>query len=107
MGSYFIDCDAKTPPVVLKIGENDYEIHRQNYIIPIGDNECEFGFFSFNGGGKGPQWILGDPFLRSYCNIHDVGKQRIGFALPKKTTLDWRAVASPEESIEASEEYIE
>uniref|UniRef100_A0A7E4V923 Peptidase A1 domain-containing protein n=1 Tax=Panagrellus redivivus TaxID=6233 RepID=A0A7E4V923_PANRE len=87
-GTYFIPCDVKSPPVILKVGEHEYSIARDNYIIPVGEGECEFGFFSFNGGGHGPQWILGDPFLRSYCNIHDVGQKRIGFAAPKKTTMD-------------------
>uniref|UniRef100_A0A914Q019 Peptidase A1 domain-containing protein n=2 Tax=Panagrolaimus davidi TaxID=227884 RepID=A0A914Q019_9BILA len=102
MGTYFLPCDSDTPPVVLTIGENEYSIPKENYIIPVGENECEFGFFSFNAGPRGPKWILGDPFLRSYCNIHDVGQKRIGFAAPKKTSknipvsIDWRN-ASPEE----------
>ncbi|KAK6010286.1 hypothetical protein OSTOST_24698, partial [Ostertagia ostertagi] len=25
-------------------------------------------------------WILGDPFIRQYCNVYDVGQQQIGFA---------------------------
>lgn len=87
IGTYFIPCNVKTPPIVLRIGENDYSIPRENYIVQLGDNECEFGFFSFNGGGKGPQWILGDPFLRSYCNIHNVVEKSLGFAPPKKTSL--------------------
>lgn len=28
--------------------------------------------------------VLGDPFIRTYCNIYDVGQKRIGFALSKQ-----------------------
>ncbi|KAI6205604.1 Peptidase A1 domain-containing protein [Aphelenchoides besseyi] len=28
-------------------------------------------------------WVLGDPFCRSYCTVHDLGKSRIGFARAK------------------------
>jgi len=32
----------------------------------------------------GFDWILGDPFIRQFCNVYDVGQQRIGFAPSKK-----------------------
>ncbi|KAI6219576.1 Peptidase A1 domain-containing protein [Aphelenchoides fujianensis] len=32
---------------------------------------------------KGSEWILGVPFQRALCNVHDFQKRRIGFALPK------------------------
>ncbi len=41
---------------------------------------CELGLFAFVGAGYGPSWIFGCPFIRSYCNIYDVGQNRIGFA---------------------------
>ncbi|CAJ0591656.1 unnamed protein product [Cylicocyclus nassatus] len=28
----------------------------------------------------GPEWTLGDPFIRDYCNVFDMGNKRIGFA---------------------------
>ncbi|KIH49026.1 hypothetical protein ANCDUO_20900 [Ancylostoma duodenale] len=36
------------------------------------------------GFGMGPSWILGDPFIREYCNIYDVGNKQIGFAKSKQ-----------------------
>lgn len=27
-----------------------------------------------------PLWILGDTFIRPFCNVYDIGKKRIGFA---------------------------
>lgn len=83
-GSYFIDCNSTPEPVALKVAGKELLIHSRDYILPVGENKCQFGFFVFNTGPKGPKWILGDPFLRSYCNVHDVKNKRIGFAKPKK-----------------------
>lgn len=44
-------------------------------------NPCILALFEFDSGGFGPSWILGDPFIRAYCNTYDVGAKRIGFSL--------------------------
>ncbi|PIO57004.1 hypothetical protein TELCIR_21594, partial [Teladorsagia circumcincta] len=79
-GVYLIDCNA-TVSLSLTIGDRDYVIESENLITKV-DKICMLTMFPMNAGGFGPQWILGDPFIRSYCNIHDAGKMRIGFAKP-------------------------
>uniref|UniRef100_A0A914WLB3 Peptidase A1 domain-containing protein n=1 Tax=Plectus sambesii TaxID=2011161 RepID=A0A914WLB3_9BILA len=79
--SYFINCQASSPDIVFTIGTQQYAVKKENYIIPFGSGRCEFTFFAKTGGGFGPTWILGDTFIRQYCNIHDIGQTRIGFAL--------------------------
>lgn len=32
--------------------------------------------------GVGDDLNLGDPFIRQYCQIHDLGQNRLGFARP-------------------------
>ncbi|CAJ0589472.1 unnamed protein product [Cylicocyclus nassatus] len=76
---YFIDCNA-TPSLDLTIGGNKYTIGAANMVIPSGDGRCLLAIFGMNTFGFGPAWILGDPFIRQYCNIYDVDQQRIGFA---------------------------
>lgn len=39
------------------------------------------------GNGFGPTWIFGDPFIRQYCQIYDIGNERIGFALTKQLSF--------------------
>lgn len=34
----------------------------------------------YQGTGNNPKFILGDVFIRQYCNVHDIGQGRIGFA---------------------------
>ncbi|KAL6743362.1 hypothetical protein Aduo_016407 [Ancylostoma duodenale] len=76
---YFIDCNTK-PSLDLTIGGNKYTINAANFVIPSGDGRCLLAIFGTNTFGFGPAWILGDPFIRQYCNVYDVGQQQIGFA---------------------------
>ncbi|GMR57383.1 hypothetical protein PMAYCL1PPCAC_27578, partial [Pristionchus mayeri] len=62
-GLYVLPCDAIIPDLKLVIGSQTYSLTSKNMIIP-----------------SGPSWILGDPFIRQYCNIYDVGNKRMGFA---------------------------
>jgi len=83
-GTYFIDCNANFGGVSITIGGKDYSIDAKQLIIDAGDGTCEFAFFPFDFGGYGPAWILGDPWIRQYCNIYSFEKQ-IGFAAPKSS----------------------
>ncbi|CAJ0960830.1 unnamed protein product, partial [Mesorhabditis belari] len=77
---YIIDCNA-TISVTFTIGGRDYEIESKNMIVPGDNNNCWLALFPFP---NFPQWILGDPFIRQFCNVYDLGKQRIGFAPSKQ-----------------------
>ncbi|CAD6193370.1 unnamed protein product [Caenorhabditis auriculariae] len=77
---YYIPCNANPGPLNITIGSNLYSIQPVNYIVDTGNNQCLFGAFPFDFGGFGPSWILGDPFIRQYCNIYDLGNKQIGFA---------------------------
>ncbi|KAI6192124.1 hypothetical protein M3Y97_00302600 [Aphelenchoides bicaudatus] len=48
-----------------------------NYLI-----SCNKKFPSISGSDMG-FWILGDPFIRAYCQIHNVKEKKIGFAKAK------------------------
>lgn len=76
---YTIDCNANPGPLNIVIGSNTYSIDPANYIVNTG-GKCYMAIFTFNSGGFGPSWILGDPLIRQYCNIYDMGNKRIGFA---------------------------
>ncbi|CAI2353334.1 unnamed protein product [Caenorhabditis sp. 36 PRJEB53466] len=79
--SYYLPCSTSKGTLDIKIGENTYSIKPVNYIIDVGMGDtCIFAAFAFNNFGFGPAWILGDPFIRQYCNVYDIGQQRMGFA---------------------------
>ncbi|WKY14012.1 hypothetical protein Q1695_004667 [Nippostrongylus brasiliensis] len=81
---YSMPCYAMRalPNLTFTIGGHDYAIPSVEYVLDMGlpDQQCALTFFEMNSGGFGPAWILGDTFIRSYCNIHDIGQKRIGFA---------------------------
>ena len=59
-----------------------YNVPGVEYVLDLelGGGKCALTFFDMDGGGFGPSWILGDTFIRTYCNIYDIGQKRIGFA---------------------------
>ena len=55
--------------------------------LELGGGNCALTLFDEEGGGFGPDWILGDTWIRTYCNIHDIGQGRIGFAKAKHSEI--------------------
>jgi len=84
-GVYYIDCKWHAYPVQLKINGVTYEVPVKQLITDTGnhDGQCYWGMFPMTNNGMGPSWVLGDPFIRTFCNIYDIGQKRIGFAAPK------------------------
>ncbi|KAL6725241.1 hypothetical protein Aduo_007306 [Ancylostoma duodenale] len=81
--TFLIDCDKK-PKLEITIGGRKYVIESENLIINAGGDMCIFPITPMVLPG-GPEWILGDPFIRQYCNIYDLGRKRIGFAEVRKS----------------------
>jgi len=81
-GIYAMPCNANTPDVMLTIGANVYRITKQDYIVDVGygNGQCAFAIFPFDSTGFSVQWILGDPFIRPFCQVYDIVRPRIGFA---------------------------
>ncbi|CAJ0604210.1 unnamed protein product [Cylicocyclus nassatus] len=78
---YILDCNADAE-VTITIAGKDYPITAKNLLVHINQKTCILGLKPRIGASLGPQWILGGPFLREYCNIHDIANKRIGFARP-------------------------
>lgn len=80
-GEYFIQCDkGKTVDIVL--GGKTYTLQPEDYIVKAeGSPLCIFGMIGLDvPAPAGPLWILGDPFIRKFYTVFDVGNKRIGFA---------------------------
>jgi len=99
--AYLISCKS-TYTVTLTIGGQDYSLTEKalslgsdadsnsnsNYEKEEGNNEvmnCVFGIAPGDDSLelKGIDWVLGDPFMRQFCTVYDVGQERIGFAPSK------------------------
>lgn len=81
---YTVDCSTtdSQPDLIFTIGGIAYNIPAVEYILDLelGGGKCAITFFGMGSGGFGPSWILGDTFIRQYCNVYDIGQARIGFA---------------------------
>jgi len=78
-GNYVIDCNAKPPPIIVTLNGKAFPITYDNYIINFGG---QFGLncvVAMAGADIGePAWILGDTFIRQYCNAYDYTNKRLG-----------------------------
>ncbi|KRZ78894.1 Cathepsin E-A [Trichinella papuae] len=62
-------------PITFVINEKNFDVYPHNYIVEILPNTCVAGIVP----QLSSQWILGDCWIRQYCQVHDVEKKRIGF----------------------------
>jgi hypothetical protein len=89
-GVYTVPCSKKgLPDMVFTIGGKKYNIPQVEYVLDLqlGNGNCVITAFSMDGGGFGPDWILGDTFIRTYCNVYDIGNQQIGFSKAKHSGI--------------------
>uniref|UniRef100_A0A0M3J2X7 Peptidase A1 domain-containing protein n=1 Tax=Anisakis simplex TaxID=6269 RepID=A0A0M3J2X7_ANISI len=74
---YTVTCGTH-PNITFVIGGIEYSVTSKDYIVEYKRNEC---ILMMGALGEGDElWILGDPFIRQYCQIYDMGRKRIGFA---------------------------
>jgi hypothetical protein len=84
MGTYAVRCNAQYPNVNFWINSQNYALTYK--VLTMGYSASNSGWCPFAitpltvDAGASIQWILGDPFIRQFCNIYDVGNQRLGFA---------------------------
>jgi len=79
MGLYKINCDPSqsTKTIDIKINGKVYPITSKNYIVSF-DNDANC-YVAMQGADIGtPEWILGDTFIREWCNAYDLDGKRVG-----------------------------
>jgi len=81
---YIVPCETakNLPPVIFTLNGKDYPISAKNYVDVLSEDDprCFIGFQGFPSGGRGPSWILGDCWIREYCQVYDMGGKRLGLA---------------------------
>ncbi|CAJ0933835.1 unnamed protein product, partial [Mesorhabditis belari] len=80
-GALVADCATKIT-FDITIGGKVYAIRPENYLLDLKvDDKCALAIGAdYSMDSDGLAFILGAPFLRQFCNIHDMGNKRIGFA---------------------------
>lgn len=84
MGEYTVDCAKldQIPDIVLTISGTEYTIPGPKTIIQA-QGTCLFAFMALEIPAPGPQWILGDVFMREYYTVFNYHDKTIGFAKAK------------------------
>lgn len=83
LGQYTIDCEKvrDIPDLNFTIRGKVFKVPGKDLVIQSGTT-CLFAMMGMDI-PSGPQWILGDVFMRQYYTIFDYGGQKVGFASPK------------------------
>jgi len=80
-GQYTIDCATldSMPDIVFTIDGTEYTIPGAKAVIQA-SGTCLFAFMGADFPPPGPQWILGDVFMRQYYTVFNYNEKTIGFA---------------------------
>jgi len=83
-GVYLTKCKDTLAPVTFVINGKQYNLTTGvlSMDVGIGDGHCLFTAYPYDMDDFGLDWILGDPFIRQFCQIYDIGQSRLGFANP-------------------------
>ncbi|KAL7580152.1 hypothetical protein ACA910_012908 [Epithemia clementina (nom. ined.)] len=80
-GEYTVECDKldDLPDIVFTIAGAEYSIPARKAVIQA-QNTCLFAFMGADFASPGPQWILGDVFMRQYYTVFNYQDKKVGFA---------------------------
>jgi hypothetical protein len=80
------DCSKRTAKLGIMVNGHTFEMEPEDYLERSSDS-CEFLLASTPNTGKGPNIVLGYPFLRRFFTVFDYEKSRIGIALASHAPL--------------------
>jgi hypothetical protein len=83
LSGYTIPCSMvpTLPPIVFTVNGTDYPVSSNNYVIQKNGyvTTCQLGMQGMNLTSNGFTWVLGDVWIREYCQVYDMLNKRIGF----------------------------
>jgi len=81
IGQYTIDCEKvkDIPDITFTISGKPYTIAGSKLVIQSAGT-CLFAMMGMDFPAPGPQWILGDVFMREYYTVFDYENKKVGFA---------------------------
>lgn len=81
MGEYTIDCEKidDLPDITFTIDGKEYMVPSKAAVLQA-QGVCVFAFMGVDFPKPGPQWILGDVFMRQYYTVFNYQDETVGFA---------------------------
>ncbi|EYB92330.1 hypothetical protein Y032_0195g1488 [Ancylostoma ceylanicum] len=84
---YIVECSTMhtLPPMVFRIAGLKFTVPPDQYILDlnIGNGQCVLAVFPVEAGAFKTQFILGQPFIRTYCQTYDMKNKRIGISVAR------------------------
>ncbi|KIH54511.1 hypothetical protein ANCDUO_15342 [Ancylostoma duodenale] len=75
--------------MVFNIVGHRFTVPSEQYVLDLnlGGGKCVMAIFSADSAAFGAQFILGQPFIRTFCQTYDIENKRIGISVakPQKT----------------------
>jgi hypothetical protein len=80
-GQYTVDCESLDliPDMAWTIAGKDYIVKGKDLVLQS-SGMCLLALMGMDFPAPGPQWILGDVFMRTYYTVFDFEGERVGFA---------------------------
>jgi len=80
-GQLVVDCDRvhKMPEITFQIDKKSYTFKGEDVVLQSG-SMCILAFMPLELPKGGPEWILGDVFMRKYYTVFDIENKQVGFA---------------------------
>lgn len=93
MGQYTIDCAniESMPDIVFTIQGKEYAVPGKSTVLQA-QGTCIFAVMGMDFPKPGPQWILGDVFMREYYTVFNYLDKTIGLAKAVKGTLSMELI---------------
>ncbi|KAI6240586.1 Peptidase A1 domain-containing protein [Aphelenchoides fujianensis] len=76
---YFLPCSSRFS-FDFEVNGRRYSIPARHLLLEVGNGECQLAMQA----GSFGVWILGTPFFRSHCQVHDFARRRVAFARVKR-----------------------
>ncbi|KIH48694.1 eukaryotic aspartyl protease [Ancylostoma duodenale] len=84
---YVVPCSTMNRhlDLIFTINGKSFAVPSGQYIInlDIGGGWCTLAVFPIHAGGFTTQWIMGTPWIRTFCSTYDFGNKRIGFSVAR------------------------
>ncbi|RCN41043.1 eukaryotic aspartyl protease [Ancylostoma caninum] len=88
---YIIPCSKMwtLPRMIFHIAGRQFTVPSVQYVLDLnlGNGQCVMAMFAVDSAAFGAQFILGQPFIRTFCQTYDIANKRIGISVarPQKT----------------------
>ncbi|RCN41042.1 hypothetical protein ANCCAN_12987 [Ancylostoma caninum] len=84
---YIVECSTihNLPPMLFRIAGLKFTVPSEHYILDlnIGNGQCVLAVFPVEAGAFKTQFVLGQPFIRTYCQTYDIKNKRIGISVAR------------------------